>query len=230
MNSNSMNYSIHIENIKNAELLYKKIYYYKHILDSSTCMKYTKLITNDTFKNISNLKHVIKSIINVEKNISKLSPYMFDYEYLLENIDDLFIFFTNITTNLSFISGFIHNKCQKYIEESGFFDENENFIFNDLILTKNDKIMIQMVIFEWKLDFMNYYFCKLYIILEKIKNVHNLNNLITLIYHINRKDESIKNCKKIKNEIFEITYEYDYMIKNILSEDEKNELKNNFKL
>lgn len=51
----------------------------------------------------------------------------------------------------------------------------------------------------------------------------------TVQYYSERKDKSVELCKAIQDELFQITYDYDYMMKNILNKDEIEELKSQFK-
>lgn len=222
-----MNFKNFIDLMEDAILSFSKINYYKHLLSEDSLMKYAKLITND----ISYIRKrlVLKSIMRIKKNISKLDNIIINYDYLLENNYELSILFGDITTDTSFVSGFIHVECRDYKENSEFFDDHENFVLgSNRYLTTYDKKMIQLVIFEWRLDFIRIYCFQLYNLLEKIKNIHEQETMITILYYYYRKQDSINLCKKIKYELFEITYEYDYMMKHILNENEKNEIKNNF--
>lgn len=51
----------------------------------------------------------------------------------------------------------------------------------------------------------------------------------TVQYYSERMDKSVELCKAIQDELFQITYDYDYMMKNILNKDEIEELKSQFK-
>lgn len=51
----------------------------------------------------------------------------------------------------------------------------------------------------------------------------------TVQYYSERMDKSVEMCKAIQDELFQITYDYDYMMKNILNKDEIEELKSQFK-
>ena len=222
-----MDFEKSMQLMEDVKLAFSKINYYKHLLNKDSLKKYAKLITNDIL--YMSRKLVLKSIMTIKKNILKLDNISMNYDYLLENKYELSILFADITTNLSFVSGAIHVECRDYRENSEFFDDNDNFIWNSINpLTNYDKKMIQLVIFEWRLDFINNYCFELYNILEKIKNIDEYEKMITILYYHNRKQDSINLCKKIKYELFEITYEYDYMMKHILNEREKNEIKNNF--
>lgn len=222
-----MDFQKFIELIEDAKLAFSKINYYKHLLSQDLIKKYAKLITNDILYIPRGL--VLKCMMRIKKNILKLNSSLMKYDYLLENIYELNMLFSEITKDLSFVSGAIHVECNEYIEYSDFFDDNDNFVWDSKEpLTEYDKKMIQLVIFELRLDFINNYCFQLYDLLEKIKNVNN-EKMITMLYYHYRKKDSINLCKKIKNELFEITYEYDYMIKHILSDDEKNEIKISFK-
>lgn len=222
-----MDFQKFIELIEDAKLAFSKINYYKHLLSQDLIKKYAKLITNDILYIPRGL--VLKCMMRIKKNILKLNSSLMKYDYLLENIYELSILFADITTDLSFVSGAIHVECNEYIEHSEFFDDNYNFVLSsNRHLTNNDKKMIQLVIFEWRLDFIHNYCFELYNILEKIKNIDEYEKMITIFYYHYRKQDSINLCKNIKDELFQITYEYDYMMKHILSEYEKNEIKNNF--
>jgi len=222
-----MNFKNFIDLMEDAKLAFSKINYYKHLLSQDSLKKYAKLITNDILYIPRGL--VLKSIMRIKKNILKLDSIFINYDYLLENNYELSILFADITTDTSFVSGAIHVECNEYIEHSEFFDDNYNFVLSsNRHLTDNDKKMIQLVIFEWRLDFIHNYCFELYNILEKIKNIYEYEKMKTIFYYHYRKKDSINLCKNIKDELFEVTYEYDYMMKHILSEDEKNEIKNNF--
>jgi len=223
-----MNFKNFIDLMEDAKLAFSKINYYKHLLSQDSLKNYSKLITDDILYIPRGL--VLKSIMRMKKNILKLDSIFINYDYLLENNYELSILFADIITDTSFVSGAIHVECNEFKEHSEFFDDNDNFIYDSRnYLTNNDKKMIQLVIFEWRLDFIHNYCFQLYNILEKIKNIDEYEKMITIFYYHYRKQDSINLCKNIKDELFEITYEYDYMIKHILSEYEKNEIKNNFK-
>lgn len=51
----------------------------------------------------------------------------------------------------------------------------------------------------------------------------------TVQYYSEMMDKSVELCKAIQDELFQITYDYDYMMKNILNKDEIEELKSQFK-
>lgn len=212
-----------MEDVKSA---FSKIILYKNLWNEDSLIKYAKLFTNDI--TISK-ELVLECMMKIKNFFLELDNSFMNYEYLLENIYELSMVFGDITTDLSFVSGVIHLECRQYIEYSEFFDDHDNYISNSTDdLTINEKKMIELVIFEWNLDFINDYCFKLNDLLENMKNIKH-EKMITILYYHYRKQDSIKLCKRIKDELFEITYEYDYMMKHILNEDEKNKLKMNFK-
>jgi len=107
--------------------------------------------------------------------------------------------------------------------------EIEDYVKNDMILYTKFKEVIKNAPHVIENDyssaneFLKYFKCFL-IDLESDINYKKQ----TLEYYSERKEKTVEFCKIIKGELFEITYEYDYMIKNVLNKEDIEELRSQF--